>query len=69
MQGAVASLPISQCVAIVLYYVSDLSSQEISEILDIPVGTVKSRLHYGRRTLTKQLGLQREMLPEVRGVS
>lgn len=67
VQRAVASLPITQRVVIVLYYVSDLSLQEISEILDIPVGTVKSRLHYGRRTLKKQLGLQREMLPEVRG--
>jgi len=68
VQRAVASLSITQRVVIVLYYVRDLSLQEISEILDIPVGTVKSRLHYGRRTLKKQLGLQREMLPEVRGV-
>ena len=67
VQRAIASLPITQRVVIVLYYVSDLSLQEISEILDIPVGTVKSRLHYGRRTLKKQLSLQREMLPEVRG--
>jgi RNA polymerase sigma-70 factor (ECF subfamily) len=68
VQGAVASLPMAQRVVIVLYYVNDLSLQEIADILDIPVGTVKSRLHYGRRSLKKQLGLRREMLPGVRGV-
>jgi RNA polymerase sigma-70 factor, ECF subfamily len=40
-----------------LYYVNDLSIQEISEILDIPLGTVKSRLFYSRKTIRKQLGL------------
>jgi RNA polymerase sigma-70 factor (ECF subfamily) len=64
VQQAVASLPVSQRVVVVLYYALDFSSQEISEILDVPVGTVKSRLFYGRRTLKRQLGLHREKLPE-----
>ena len=34
-----------------------MSLQEIANILDVPVGTVKSRLHYGRQTLKKNLGL------------
>jgi RNA polymerase sigma-70 factor (ECF subfamily) len=51
---------------VVLYYVNDLSLQEISEILEIPVGTVKSRLHYGRQALKKSLGfLEGELLPEL----
>ena len=58
VQRAVAGLPLPQRVVVVLYYVNDLSLQEISEILDIPVGTVKSRLHYGRNALKKQLGLE-----------
>jgi len=45
VQQAVLSLPLSHRGVVVLYYVNDLSLQEISEILDIPVGTVKSRLH------------------------
>jgi RNA polymerase sigma factor (sigma-70 family) len=65
VQQAVAALPLAQRVVVVLYYVNDLSLQEIADILDIPVGTVKSRLHYGRRALRKQLGLKREMLAEV----
>ena len=57
LQRAVASLPISQRMVVVLYYLDDLSLHEISEILEIPVGTVKSRLHYGRLTLKKDLSL------------
>ena len=30
---------------------------EIAEILEVPTGTVKSRLYYGREALKKQLGL------------
>jgi RNA polymerase sigma-70 factor (ECF subfamily) len=66
VQQAVSSLPLSHRGVVVLYYVNDLSLQEISEILDIPVGTVKSRLHYGRQALKQNLGLMAdEILPEL----
>jgi RNA polymerase sigma-70 factor (ECF subfamily) len=66
VQQAVLSLPLSHRGVVVLYYVNDLSLQEISEILDIPVGTVKSRLHYGRRALKQSLGLLAgEILPDL----
>lgn len=66
VQQAVSSLPLSHRGVVVLYYVNDLSLQEISEILDIPVGTVKSRLHYGRQALKKRLGyLEGDILPEM----
>jgi RNA polymerase sigma-70 factor (ECF subfamily) len=66
VQQAVLSLPLSHRGVVVLYYVNDLSLQEISEILDIPVGTVKSRLHYGRQALKKHLGfLTGDTLPEL----
>lgn len=54
---AISALPAQQRMVVVLYYVNDLSLQEISEILDIPVGTVKSRLHYGREVLKRHLGV------------
>jgi RNA polymerase sigma-70 factor (ECF subfamily) len=65
IQQAITSLPIQQRVVVVLYYINDLSLQEIGEILDIPVGTVKSRLYYARRVLKKQLGIHRETLVKV----
>ena len=57
VQQAVSTLPLAQRVVVVLYYLNDLSLLEISEILEVPVGTVKSRLHYGRQTLKKSLRL------------
>lgn len=65
VQRAVSNLPLPQRVVVVLYYLNDLSLQEIAEILDIPLGTVKSRLHYGRRSLKKTLGLQGDNLPDL----
>ena len=66
VQQAVLSLPLSHRGVVVLYYVNDLSLQEISEILDIPVGTVKSRLHYGREALKQRLGLMAgEIIPDL----
>ena len=64
VQRAVARLPLSQRAVVVMYYLNDLSLQEISEIMEIPVGTVKSRLHYGRRSLQKSLGVDGDKLPD-----
>ncbi|NIM92859.1 MAG: sigma-70 family RNA polymerase sigma factor [Anaerolineales bacterium] len=65
VRQAITTLPMTHRVVIVLYYVNNQSIQEISEILDIPVGTVKSRLYYGRQTLKKKLGMDREFSKEV----
>lgn len=65
VQQAISALPIGQRVVIVLYYINDLSLQDISEILEVPEGTVKSRLHYGRQALKKLLKIQGERLPEM----
>jgi RNA polymerase sigma-70 factor (ECF subfamily) len=63
---ALSSLPLSHRGVVVLYYINDLSIQEIAEILDIPVGTVKSRLHYSRQALRKSLDLlQNKTFPEL----
>lgn len=47
------SLPFREVV--VLVDLGDLSYQEAADVLDIPVGTVMSRLHRGRRVLKKAL--------------
>ncbi len=39
-----------------LFFLEDMSLKEVSEILDIPVGTVRSRLHYAKRSLKDALG-------------
>jgi len=57
LQQALQNLPVQQRVVVVLYYLNDLSIQDISEIVEAPIGTVKSRLHYGRLGLRKSLGM------------
>lgn len=64
MQKAIDTLAFSQRVVIVLYYLNELSLQEIADILACPVGTVKSRLHYGRENL-RHLLTDQATLPEV----
>jgi RNA polymerase sigma-70 factor, ECF subfamily len=34
-----------------LHFLDDLSLEQMAEVLDIPTGTVKSRLHYAKRAL------------------
>jgi RNA polymerase sigma-70 factor, ECF subfamily len=50
--------PASRAV-LLLHYQHDLSLEETAAILDIPVGTAKSRLHYGVATLRKHLTFER----------
>lgn len=40
---------------LILYYFNDFSVQEISQILNCPEGTVKSRLYHGRQKLKEKL--------------
>ncbi len=52
---AVDELPEEYRMAVVLSDVEDLSYNEIAEVMEIPVGTVKSRLFRGRRQLQNRL--------------
>jgi RNA polymerase sigma-70 factor (ECF subfamily) len=52
---AIAALPEEYRVVSVLYFVEELAYQEIADILECPVGTVRSRLHRGRKLLQKAL--------------
>ena len=61
IKAAVESLPDPFRLAVVLADVEGFSYKEIAEILDVPIGTVMSRLHRGRRALEKVLeGYARE---------
>ena len=52
---AVLRLPDKMKVTVLLYYMEERSVEEIAEILRIPKGTVKSRLHQARKILRKEL--------------
>jgi len=53
--AAIGALPAEFRVACALYFMEDLKYDEIASILECPVGTVRSRLHRGRRLLQKAL--------------
>ncbi|USK34077.1 RNA polymerase sigma factor SigW [Bacillus sp. F19] len=55
IQKEILKLPDKYRTVIVLKYIDELSLIEISEILDMPIGTVKTRIHRGREALRKQL--------------
>ncbi|WP_096155922.1 MULTISPECIES: RNA polymerase sigma factor SigW [Bacillus] len=55
IQQQILSLPDKYRSVIVLKYIDELSLKEISEILELPVGTVKTRIHRGREALRQQL--------------
>src|SRR5690606_3246457 len=55
VQREILRLPDKYRVVIILRYIDDLSLNEISEVLDMPLGTVKTRIHRGREALRKQL--------------
>jgi RNA polymerase sigma-70 factor (ECF subfamily) len=55
VKEAMESLPEQFRLAVILADIEGFSYKEIADILDIPIGTVMSRLHRGRKSLQKQL--------------
>ena len=55
VKAAVENLPENFRMAVLLADVEGFSYKEIAEIMDIPIGTVMSRLHRGRKALEKAL--------------
>jgi RNA polymerase sigma-70 factor (ECF subfamily) len=55
VRDGIAALPVKHRSVVVLYYLHGLSLQETSKLLDVRLGTVKSRLHYALRSLRLHL--------------
>jgi RNA polymerase sigma-70 factor (ECF subfamily) len=55
ISDALASLPESYRVVCTLYFMDDLNYQQIADIVECPVDTVRARIHCGRRTLQRAL--------------
>jgi len=55
IRDAIAQLPDKYRSVVVLRYLQDLSLNEIADILELPVSTVKTRLHRGRESLRRKL--------------
>ena len=55
VKSAIESLPDDFRMVVILSFLEDFSYQEIADIMDLQLGTVKSRLHRGRKLLQKAL--------------
>jgi RNA polymerase sigma-70 factor (ECF subfamily) len=55
VQQQIAQLPEKYRTVIILKYVDELPLKEISDIMELPIGTVKTRIHRGREALRKKL--------------
>jgi RNA polymerase sigma-70 factor (ECF subfamily) len=55
VSAALQELPEEYRTVCTMYFLEDFSYQEIADMLGIPVGTVRSRLHRGRKMLQKRL--------------
>ncbi len=52
---AVSHLPEKLKIVVLLFYMEELTTAQIAEVIKIPVGTVLSRLHEARKRLKKEL--------------
>jgi RNA polymerase sigma-70 factor (ECF subfamily) len=59
VREGVAALPPKHQGVVLFYYLHGLSLQETATALDLPLGTVKSRIHYALRSLRAQLEADR----------
>jgi len=58
LHADLSKLPVVEREALVLFYLDELSLAEMAEVLQVPVGTVKSRLHRARGLLRQRLEAQ-----------
>jgi RNA polymerase sigma factor (sigma-70 family) len=65
VRAAIATLPEIDRQLIMLFYLAGYAQQEIAAIAELPIATVKKRLHYARRRLREQMDdLLRDRLHE-----
>jgi RNA polymerase sigma-70 factor (ECF subfamily) len=65
IEQAIDALPFGQKVVVVLYYLNGMNLKEIAEILDCPVGTVKSRLFHARESLRERIEESESWLSDI----
>lgn len=66
--AALGRLPVPYRTVLTLFYIEDLPIREIADILELPVGTVKTHLHRARRALRRVLSERRSPAAGCEGV-
>lgn len=60
LHDALGDLPVIEREILALFYLQELSIADLADVLSIPIGTVKSRLHRARRLLRTRLAHTQE---------
>jgi RNA polymerase sigma-70 factor (ECF subfamily) len=60
VEAAMAELPETQRIAVALVLVEGMSYAEAAKVLDVPIGTLTSRLVRGRQAILERLGMEGE---------
>lgn len=55
LSGAIEALPEAQRNVLLLHYMNDFAQAEIAAFLEIPLGTVKSRLYHARKQIKQRM--------------
>lgn len=63
--GALGKLPIRQRIAVVAHHIDGLSLEEVAELLDTKLGTVKAVIHRGKERLRRYLQPTQSTLSKV----
>ena len=63
LKQSLLSIPSDQRIALILIDLQGLSYDEASQVIGVPIGTVKSRLSRGRIAMRERLQNKRELLP------
>jgi RNA polymerase sigma-70 factor (ECF subfamily) len=66
---ALEQLPLLQREALTLFFLQELSIDQMATLLGVPVGTVKSRLHYAKEAMRKILSQGDNHAESIRGIS
>ncbi len=62
--AALRRIPLELQITVELHYWEELTTSELSQVMDIPHGTVKSRLRRAREALCRELGrFERDGVP------
>ncbi len=62
LEGCIALLPPNESAVVTFFYFEELSYEEISDILKLPIGTVSTALHRGRQRLAEMLKERKDEL-------
>ncbi|MDO3721809.1 RNA polymerase sigma factor [Marinobacter sp. chi1] len=68
LDRVIATLPPDQRALVLLHDVDGWRQEDIADVLDIPLGTVKSRLHRCRAALRKKIQRELEPIPQAERV-